>query len=811
MILKSLKLNNIRSYTDEEIVFPEGSTLLSGDIGAGKSSILMAVEFALFGIMRAELSGSSLLRNGKNSGFIELDFSVDNKEVKIRRTLKRNRDAIKQDAGFIVINGVQSDMTPLELKAKVVELIGYPGDMLTSAKSLIFRYTVYTPQEAMKKIVFDEPRERLNNLRKIFGIDKYKTIASNAEIVSKKLGEKARLLSERVADLDEKTRQKQEAESEVEKFHNQLNEILPRLKESRQDFEDKKNEKAKKEETFNRYNKIKGELEVIKTKLEEKEGSKKRVEAELEDIRKGIQKLESQSKQLDVQVSLEGLEEGLKKDEQHYTETLSALSALKSKKADKENNIKLLKEEIEEFEKRMSQAEKRKKKLDELRELLTEKESFEQKLKQVQEEIAKLQREAAAKEAWEKTAAELKESIDEIDKCPLCHQPIFLGQKEQIREDQEKRILELKEEIRNSDVKRKALEEDRAETEARIKKFVEMEKEIERLSGALADSRFLEEGHNERKERLVKMEQELEGVVKRIKDNDAEELHRKVKNKREILQKAKEAEVMSKNIREKEENRKKMLNYLDEINREIKSINSKKAELAEQMKGFEGIEEKLSLAQKEIEEMGEKVRQLEMQKLSFEKDIENKQKTLQGLKEEISKKKETKTAIQKLTEKRAWLKDKFAPFVQLVESHIMQKVYEEFDSHFKQWVSILLEDETINARLEEDFTPKVEQDGYEMSVEDLSGGEKTSFALAYRLALNKVINDVLSAIKTKQLLILDEPTDGFSSEQLDKMRDILEQLNANQVIIVSHEPKLESFVQNIIRIDKSHSVSRALA
>jgi exonuclease SbcC len=84
----------------------------------------------------------------------------------------------------------------------------------------------------------------------------------------------------------------------------------------------------------------------------------------------------------------------------------------------------------------------------------------------------------------------------------------------------------------------------------------------------------------------------------------------------------------------------------------------------------------------------------------------------------------------------------------------------------------------------------------------LSGGERTAVALAYRLALNQVINSLLSRIKTRDLIILDEPTDGFSDQQLDKMRDVLGQLNAKQLIIVSHEQKIESFVENVIRFRK---------
>ena len=50
MIIKSLKLKNIRSYTDQIIDFPDKSIMLSGDIGSGKSTLLLAIEFALFEI-----------------------------------------------------------------------------------------------------------------------------------------------------------------------------------------------------------------------------------------------------------------------------------------------------------------------------------------------------------------------------------------------------------------------------------------------------------------------------------------------------------------------------------------------------------------------------------------------------------------------------------------------------------------------------------------------------------------------------------------------------------------------------------------
>jgi exonuclease SbcC len=84
----------------------------------------------------------------------------------------------------------------------------------------------------------------------------------------------------------------------------------------------------------------------------------------------------------------------------------------------------------------------------------------------------------------------------------------------------------------------------------------------------------------------------------------------------------------------------------------------------------------------------------------------------------------------------------------------------------------------------------------------MSGGEKSALSLAYRLALNKVINVKHQDVKTKDLLILDEPTDGFSEDQVNKMQDVFEKLNTKQMIIISHERTLDSFVTDIYDFKK---------
>ena len=75
MILRSISIKNIRSIKNLELNFPESAILFFGDVGSGKTSVLKAIEFALFGAMGV-LSGNSLLRRGERSASTELTFEL---------------------------------------------------------------------------------------------------------------------------------------------------------------------------------------------------------------------------------------------------------------------------------------------------------------------------------------------------------------------------------------------------------------------------------------------------------------------------------------------------------------------------------------------------------------------------------------------------------------------------------------------------------------------------------------------------------------------------------------------------------------
>ncbi|MBW3020426.1 hypothetical protein KY334_03960, partial [Candidatus Woesearchaeota archaeon] len=233
------------------------------------------------------------------------------------------------------------------------------------------------------------------------------------------------------------------------------------------------------------------------------------------------------------------------------------------------------------------------------------------------------------------------------------------------------------------------------------------------------------------------------------------------------------------------------------------NLNEKIANFSDVEKKFSELSIKLNAIKSEENNLRVKIERLNTNVEHFDKDIER-------FDREINYIKEIKDKLNRNRGLRNWLKDHFLILLDTIENHVMLRIQQEFDLAFQEWFNFLLEDENIMGRLDEKFSPIIETNGYEIDFEDLSGGEKTSVALAYRLALNKVINDFMSDMNTKDFVILDEPTDGFSSEQLDKLKDVLDQINIKQIMIVSHESKIETFVDKVIRINKNENVSHVL-
>jgi DNA repair protein SbcC/Rad50 len=678
MRIRKIILNNIRSYEHEEIIFPEGSSLLSGDIGSGKTSILLGVEFALFGLQPGQ-RGSSILRNGEQEGGVILEFEIEEDKIIVERTLKRKK-TIAQDYCSIEINNEKKELSVTELKTKILSLLHYPAEF-SKKQNLLYKFTVYTPQEEMKQIILQDPETRINTLRHVFGIDKYKKILENISIITLKLREEKRMNEGRTANLEQDKLNLVEKENEITTKQGNIsaieNELFLKSEQRKKVQEEKQEISGKIEEK----NKLQQEIEKTKIMILNKKDTLTSNTKTIEQIKSQIQELQD-----------------LQFDE-------AKISAI-------EQEISLKKQE-------------------------------KQKLSEQNVEINSQMSSLILKIEDNET---LKKKLSNLEICPTCLQNVEAIYRanvlNKIHND-------------NSQANNK-VEEIKQEKLTISKTISELDLKISSLQKEMTDLKIL-------KMRL-----------------------------KEVQEKQKQISEIEKSNTMLEEDTKLLNQHADDLNTTIFDL-----------KKFENVFE---LKQKELDEALRQEKLTEIKLAELKKEIEVFSRQINELKESIQKTEKIREHLIYINELENWLSKKFTTLIAFIEKNVMIKLKGEFSSLFADWFYTLVSD-SFNVKLGDDFTPIIEQQDYEIDYAYLSGGERTAVALAYRLALNQVINSLLSEIKTRDLVILDEPTDGFSEQQLDKMREVLDQLNVAQLIIVSHEQKIEGFVENVIKFKKTNGIS----
>ncbi len=668
MIIKKIEFQNIRSYSTASIDFPMGKPLFEGDIGSGKSSILMAIEFAFFGL--GSETGGSLLKIGEKEGSVSLTFDVDGKEYEIKRGLTKKGSRVQQTEGSIRTPEGVLDLSPSELKEKVLEILMFNEAPDPKAQSRIYRYAVYTPQEEMKTILVMAPEDRLQILRRAFGIEDYRTAVNNSEGLAREIKMRIRELKAAAgsaADL----RARKDAERD--------------------------------------------DLAGLRRKMSQLEGSEKEASARLAELKE---------------------EQGRLRDEE------LALATLTEETAAKERTAKRLEDELTELEGEMNRLKERS---DKARPTV-EAHALEPGTKSRPE----LERELRALEEKSKHLAILKDRVDQkigeyqtIMKdgvCPVCDRPAEA----------------------HEFVERERAKESEAEHIAA---------EIEACEGSLEATRVQLKARTECDLAKEKVEVQKEALAE-----------------------------TGRQLAKTEEKAGKLSEELGQARDSLRGSRQRLASLRDSAERLKAIEGRMADAEKILQDVHDEASRTRTM-------AEEREKRLAEIEQRLEEAESASRRMERLGDYHVWLEDYFAPTVGAIEKQVMTSLNQEFDSNFKKWFAVLIGDPQKEVRVDESFTPMVSQDGYEQESEYLSGGERTSVALAYRLALNTLVQRVSTGMRSN-ILILDEPTDGFSKEQLGSVREILDDIGSPQMVIVSHEKELESFADQIFRVTKAHGESK---
>ena len=595
----------------------------------------------------------------------------------MHRGLKR-ASSVTQDTGYIEIGSQKKYLGATELKQHVLDLLSYPKELLTKSKSIIFRYTIYTPQEEMKSILLGEQEHRFDVLRKVFGIDKYKRILDNAAIVTSKMREKKKIFQAQLDELKHVEQEYQDKLKEKDILARQHEDILPRLQQMQALLAQAQQQRTDTEKKQQEQEEAERERLHLQTTIQYEE-------QRLQQFQQSMQQLSQQQKQLQQQ--------------------------MKSVEYDPEKKA-----------------------------------AAKQLLHDTEQKLQAQMRSLAGAEMIIAQSKQMLAQLADIDICPTCKQQVSEDHIKNIHQQEQARVQEQEQNVLGIENSLQMFEQER-------KNYADENERLQQLESAHQVSQFQHKTMGEQQQQILQLQQDAEHVRSNL-----------------IQLREKMAACLPAS--------------LDQLRQTIQVQRSSVERLQQQERG------------------------LAIEHMSISTQLQNVLSILERLEEQRKHRSQIEQKFTKLSQYQESLENVFIPLVELAEKKIMLKVHADFNAAFRKWFEILMDSDVIDVMIDASFSPSIQQNGYETSYEHLSGGEKTACALAYRLALNHVINELMSTIKTRDLVILDEPTDGFSDDQLGRLRIVLEEMNARQIIIVSHESRVETFVQHILKVEKKDHISQ---
>jgi DNA repair protein SbcC/Rad50 len=853
MILKNIALENIRSYKDKTVIdFPYGRTLFQGDIGSGKSTILSAVEFALFGL--GDIDANHLLRVGATTGSVFLEFESNKQHYKVFRSLSRRRDKIIQNEGYLYENGTKSSYSVSELKTKILDIIKINERTETKTTSVVYRYAVYTPQEMMKQILSSNSEKRLDILRRAFGIEEYSTAKRNSEKFLSGIRVLLRTKKDLVADLDDyrsTLKNKNELVSNTKNDIKKLSCSVEALEQQLRTLDIQLSHLTKIKEQLLE---LELALRSCKTSLAKCEKDRTIRIEETNRLRQDLAKAaESEKIVLDLgprykdlifnRSELTTLADCALQYDRLTSEKLRLETQIKNEREKLSSESATLKNDIDEMGEQLEREQVETSKLDALLQqesILNEKVNEMDLLRKAMEDVTGTISQAMARlHSVEKEISKEQTEINKIFElshqavCPCCGQRLTPEHVSEMVEkfNQSKDVLKLE---------CSSLQENIEVSEGEKKELAISINELERLNSELHSIRVRISALHVRKSTLDAISEKMRQKIIRLdllaekSESDQHGIQEKAQlgsifGRLESLSNAKSQYENCQNTIAIYQNDNVEKRYLDSLSmaqskektvEQLESIQKSVAELDQEIEGIRDEIPKLESSSKLKNSEIAKLPQIESEKLSIVDQLSMEKQELAVknsiVKDTVEHIVEMEKKIESLEKKfeglqymenvGRWLDECFIPSLDIIETHVMATINEGFGHLFQKWFNLLVDSPDIIVELDQCFAPVVHQNGHMMEVNTLSGGEKTAVAMAYRLALNEVIKRL--ANMDDNLLILDEPTDGFSKEQMYQLKYVFDGLNASQVIIVSHEKELEGFVECTCRVIKDGDCSR---
>lgn len=737
-MIESITLTNWRSHEKSELHFHPGTNLIMGNMGTGKSSVLDAISFALFGtfpaLERRKLKLENVLRHGSARASIVLGLRWNGIRYSIERTLEQDKRGVSSQATLHKEESML-DSGPVAVTRYIENLLGVQYDLFTRA--------IYSEQNNIDYFLNLDPRRRKQEMDALLGLDKFETVRAGAVSVLHRLKAERKLLEDRFEPL-------------------QLEEALKRLEEMRLQKERLDQLISQQEQ------KLKG-LE-LQSQNEEKEYAflRKRYE-EWETLRQNLLRLESRLEQARRQV--QPLEE--KKAEQ----VLQQKQQLEAERPGLIRQKKELEEKIQKLQTQRAKAELEKATTGQHRLTIA---GQRQKLEQLGQGRSALQLQQELEEAervWSQTQAQEKALAQEMtqlkewqgrlqagmEKCPLCEQPLDRGGIGHVQKEREQRL------------ERNALE-------------------LERLRASLAQGRPGISGLRQRLSSMQVTQKMLEEAERALAAIPPEAERAVPLQALEALSAEKQA--FDDMVLEKSRIYERVLAQLKDIERQ-RLLQEEAARLSKEVETGKGKLRGMVMDKETVEKARgrlEEARLMQERERAEFRNLQLQQKNVQEIQKGLEAEKMRLEGLRNEIGQRLQLEDQVARYRQailetqvLLRNDLVEAINGALGGIWRIFYPYGNYPELRLKADEKDYVMEVHERGWKPLESIASGGERSCAALTLRVALATVLTPTLS------WLILDEPTHNLDKNTVELLSQTL-QFKVPEVVkqtfVITHEEAL---------------------
>ncbi|MEM4347982.1 MAG: AAA family ATPase [Candidatus Anstonellaceae archaeon] len=738
-MITKLILENFKSHMHTQMSFKKGTNILIGRMGSGKSSVLDAICFALYGtfprLSRRDMSTEDLVRlgSGASAAIIQLEFEKGGKKYSVLRKVGKGiSEAEVRCEGRLVQKGAR------QVTSYIEEVLGVDYELFTRA--------IYSEQNRMDFLLSLNPRQRKEEIDWLLGLGQFDLALQNTQNTCFKLEQQAKALSlpQDDARLEEVSRQLQQQKQAMAECLQEIDRLSFELQKATVKKEEAENEVAIFEQARRRWATLFAEA--------------KKLEAISERLRKELEGKEIPSKESEdlLRKKLEEAEKKLEQKKGELASCQSAFSEVSSKIAVLESQLQAAAVRKTDAERLMQKALSitKGKKLNQIQ----------QELEAAKNQLQKFEADLVQSEAKEKELEAVLFALSSVDaKCPVCG--THLG-KENAKALFEQKSNEKKIYASSSLQLRKSISDKKAE----IQKLEQAASEVRLL--------FVEIEALSKQQPTGNLEAEL-ALLKKQKDDLQKNLQQVQKDMLECQQSKSEIEREIQHLQQLSEafqEATKAESKLEQIRAELEKINFSEEKYAE-------VQKRVSLISVEWADLRQKLKSKQEQLLMLEK-------LAAALEGEIFQIKQRKEKAQKYSHAAENLKI-YKNCLAAAQVELRNSLIDEINTALAEiWSSLYPYSDYKQVKLEadeKDYRILMYKDGWKEVESIASGGERACLCLALRVAFAAVLTPDLG------WLVLDEPTHNLDSDAVALLSEAIQtkipQIVA-QTFVITHDSSL---------------------